>query len=68
MNVFLRLLDSRKFIVVLLGMTVVGVLAFLGKVDSLAVADVLKYAIGGYAVGTGIESMGLGPSGGGGAK
>ena len=44
-NVFLRLLDSRKFIVVLLGMMGVTVLAALGKIDGHAVADLLKWCV-----------------------
>jgi hypothetical protein len=64
MNVFLRLLASRKFVVVLLGMAVVTALAWTGKVAGPQVADVLKWAISAYAVGTGLECFGRGPSAG----
>jgi predicted Na+-dependent transporter len=64
MNVFLRLLASRKFVVVLLGMAVISVLAFIGKVDGQTVADVLKWGISAYAIGTGLECFGRGPSAG----
>jgi hypothetical protein len=60
MNVFLRLLDSRKFIVVVLGMGGACGLAFTGKIDGAAVADILKWAISAYAIGTGLEGIGKG--------
>lgn len=56
-NVLVRLLASRKFVVVLLGMLGVVVLAGLGKVDGPVVADVLKWAISAYAIGTGLEGL-----------
>lgn len=57
MSVFLRLFASRKFVVVLLGMAIVSVLAALGKIDGATVADVLKWAISAYAIGTGLEGL-----------
>lgn len=56
------LFSSRKFVVVLLGMGGVTALAAFGKIGGHEVADVLKWCVSAYAIGTGIESMGLGPS------
>jgi uncharacterized membrane protein HdeD (DUF308 family) len=57
------MLKSKKSIVLVVALTIVGVLCYLGKIDSAAMLDFDKWLIGAFMVAEGVAKIGSPSSG-----